>query len=161
ALTFSSTMTAAYSLPLPITTFGGVFGDHPMPTSDVQRMDFNGDQRGDAFFLTHTGDFGLTANAQELISLGSTFASGPVVSGYGYLIAPLNFNDDACTDFGVGFRVQLSGCNATAGQALETPGFLHMMYMDWNGDGRTDILPAPGLGTPGNVFSVMYSMAAP
>jgi RHS repeat-associated protein len=139
ALTFSSTMTAAYSLPLPISTFGGVYADHAAPSSDVQRMDFDGDQRSDAYFMTFTGELGLTGNSQQMISLGTTFASGPVISDYGYMAAPLNFNDDGCTDFAQGIRIRISACNGTAGQTIDTTS-LHIGYMDWNGDGRTDIL---------------------
>jgi RHS repeat-associated protein len=138
-LRFSGNMVQAFSLPVAPVQFWGLYGAHSSAISDVPRMDFNGDQREDMVVVTFgtggVGDF----TARELVSLGETFAAGPTITNFSIGPAPVNWNDDACTDLAHGTRIYISACNATAGQPVDTQQF-GWLYMDWNGDGRTDSL---------------------
>jgi RHS repeat-associated protein len=151
---FSGNMVHAFSLPVAPVQFFGLYGAHSSMISDVPRMDFNGDQREDLVVVTFgtggVGDF----TARELISLGETFAAGPTITNFSLGPAPVNWNDDACTDLAHGTRIHISACNATAGQPVDTQQF-GFLYMDWNADGRTDSLTVAN-----NQFQVNYSEGA-
>jgi RHS repeat-associated protein len=156
---FSGNMVHAFSLPVAPVQFFGLYGAHSSMLSDVPRMDFNGDQREDMVVVTF-GTAGLDDfTARELVSLGETFAAGPTITNFSLGPAPVNWNDDACTDLAHGMRVHISACNATAGQPVDTQK-LGFLYMDWNADGRTDSLTM-GSTNMEVIYSEGGSAAAP
>ncbi|HEX3912076.1 MAG TPA: FG-GAP-like repeat-containing protein [Steroidobacteraceae bacterium] len=161
AVSFSPTMTAAYSL-------GGLATDQ-LQTPDSQygklrRFDFDGDGRDDLVFKVTVG---TTDKTYELISNGSTFTGVLISSGAIGAIFPaffVNWNDDACTDYVYRNTLYISGCNGTVptSTAIGTV----VAAMDWDGDGRTDLVVANGatLGvylSTGSGLSALQTTAIP
>ena len=60
-----------------------------------------------------------------------------------YDVLFLNWNDDGCTDAVLGAVVYISGCNGTIPTTF-TAAAIPKGALDWNGDGRTDLLVANG-----------------
>ena len=82
---------------------------------------------------------------QELISTGSAFTAVTLPQG-SYLSIGLyfvNFNDDACTDVVDGPTLYISGCNGTVPTTYPLIGTA-VAAMDWDGDGRTDLVVQNG-----------------
>ena len=138
-VTFASTETLAGTLGLPFT---GMWGNNSRPSSAIRRMDFDGDGRDD-IVTTYTspgGQFVL-----PLTSQGTTFAGAAVGSTNEYTqnFFPVNWNDDSCTDLMLVATVFIAGCNgAPQGQI---PGLASgTVAIDWDGDGRTDLLSNSG-----------------
>ncbi|MDR2215146.1 MAG: hypothetical protein LBE59_04815, partial [Nevskiaceae bacterium] len=129
-----------------------------------ERFDFNGDGRSDLWFTSKAlGDcyenfFGdtvctslyysvyalvspATPGAFTAISLagGTATISGPQVP----VFRTANLNDDACTDFLFDNAVRLSGCKGSTVASVTIPGNI-VTALDWDGDGRRDVLSNDG-----------------
>ena len=119
-----------------------------MQYSKLRRYDFNGDGQDDLVLLTITGSAaaGYVLNTNELISTGNTFSSSQIASVFASTYVPVyftNWNDDACTDFVTGNVLYVAGCNGTAATTFTISGTV-LGTMDWDGDGRTDLLVSDG-----------------
>jgi RHS repeat-associated protein len=167
AVSFSSTNTVWYSATVPAGTIGeyaelqsgsnGLSGI--LQAGNVKRLDFNGDGRDDLALETQTMYcvmFRQTCidhyidQTHELISTGSSFSDTLIQSASTMTvpaIAFLNFNSDACTDYLSGGSIYVSGCNGTSPSTVSLPSNV-VGVMDWNADGRGDILVNNG-GTIG------------
>ena len=145
SVSFSSTATTGY-------TSGDVASAQlvipDFQYSKLRHYDFNGDGQDDLVLMTVTGSAtaGYSLNTDELISTGSTFSSSQIASTGASTYVPVfftNWNDDACTDFVTGNVLYVSGCNGTAATTFPISGTV-LGAMDWDGDGRTDLLVANG-----------------
>ena len=127
----------------------GLYGDNAgMPTS-LKRMDFDGDGRSD---LLVTVSYSMPSHYSRTIEVMSR-GTGPAVFGQefpvGFGIAqvfPVNWNDDACTDLvfgGTDQGVWVSQCNGTQSEIVTLP-VTPLVALDWDGDGRTDLLANVG-----------------
>jgi RHS repeat-associated protein len=81
----------------------------------------------------------------ELITQGSVFKAFQIThGGMGYpQVFFINWNDDACTDYLVGNTIYISGCDGSVPTTVALSGTV-VSALDWDGDGRTDILVATG-----------------
>lgn len=133
-------------------------GGYTQAFGTLRRFDFNGDGRDDLSLQTITKtplsckppSCTYKVNAYELLSAGSS--SSPTFTGYRIYtatastavpVAFLDFNSDACTDYLVGGTIYIAGCNGSTPSTV-TLGATIIGAMDWDGDGRTDILVANG-----------------
>lgn len=144
--------------------------DFPYGTNQfgtLNGFDFNGDGRQDiALQIVGTS----SDSYYELISGSSSFTAKLVGSfaatGIGSM-AFLNFNSDACTDYLVNDTIYLSGCDGTIPKAIPLPSGTNVIgTLDWNEDGRTDILVQNGstVGvylSDGNSISSLISTSIP
>ncbi len=132
---------------------GALYTGANLHTPDAQHggslraLDFNGDGRGDLTINVGWNEpsDGPRVHLHELIELlgnGAGFTSS-VYSVDGTPPQYINWNNDACTDFLVGARVEISDCNGNAGGTI-TLSAAPLAVMDWDGDGRTDLLFASG-----------------
>lgn len=109
----------------------------------------------------------------QLLAGGSTssptFTAYQIYSSTGTTllsVAFLDFNSDACTDYLVGDTLYVAGCNGSAPSTLSLGTANVIGAMDWDGDGRTDILVQNGstIGvylSTGNGFSSLVSTSIP
>jgi RHS repeat-associated protein len=160
AVTISSTRNAAYTL-------AGVNRYTHLLTPDTQlgkmrHFDFNGDGRDDlVLFAETTGGPNYT---YELISNGATFSATQIAVATGGVYF-VDWNDDKCTDFISNGVLYVSGCNGTVpvSYSVGTP----IAAMDWDGDGRTDLIVANGstlgvyLSTGSGISSSMLTTTLP
>jgi RHS repeat-associated protein len=136
---FSTTNTNAYSQ-------SGQFTGAEIAGSN---LDFNGDGRKDIVLeVMNQGSPHGTADAYELISTSTAFTATLIESKAGAypVMAFLNFNSDACTDY-LSYSTNtifVSGCNGSLPTTVTVPSGTIIGAMDWNGDGRTDILVENG-----------------
>lgn len=134
SLGISSTRVVAYDMGSPITKITTKKTNRSF-WSNRDQLDFNGDGREDVVMT------GLLAGQRMLISTGSGFQSGTSNTLY---TSYLDWNDDKCTDVVTFSRnIFISACNGVTGQTLsfsET----YLGTIDWNGDGRTDLLVNSG-----------------
>jgi YD repeat-containing protein len=130
-------------------------------------LDFNGDGRQDLFIKVPVGT--ASANIVELVSNGAgmAFTAGLSVNATGTnpILFPVNWNDDACTDFYLAGTIYLSGCNGSAPLQLTTSTTV-VAAMDWDGDGRTDLLAPNGTTLAvyrslGNAVATMQPTSVP
>jgi RHS repeat-associated protein len=130
-----ATGAATYSLIGPDSGFGR-----------LRRFDFNGDGRDDLVLATSSTTAPQQTTVYALISNGTTFTRSAIESGSSSSFAVpyfLNWNNDTCTDFLAGNTLYIAGCNGTAAQMISVPGTI-VGSLDWDGDGRTDLLIANG-----------------
>ena len=113
----------------------------------LRRYDFDGDGRDDLVLITETGNSpNFTMSTYTLVSTSSGFTKTLIESVPGSIYEPVFFselNDDACTDFVAYGTAYISACNGAAGGSLAV-GANVIGAMDWDGDGRTDLLVANG-----------------
>jgi RHS repeat-associated protein len=111
----------------------------------LSRLDFNGDGRDDlSLELTYRDavDKVTLHSKYELLAAGATFqavsyssaASNPVF---------LDWNDDGCTDYLEGNTLFISACNGSAAVTTNL-GYTPLLAMDWDGDGRKDLIYQSG-----------------
>ena len=144
-----------------------IVGNNGNAQSAVRHMDFNGDGRDDLLY-GHTSPRQQVNIVNQLLSNGASFnnSSNYLVGDSIGAYVPVRWNDDACTD--VAYTDPVYGAqgiviSACDGNPLPTtitgfPGG-QTVAMDWDGDGRTDILQ--NVGGVWQVFrSLGTSMAA-
>src|ERR1700733_3899467 len=147
SVTFSSTLNTAWTT--------SDFAAAQLQTPDrfqygkLRRYDFNGDGADDLAIMVVWGTSpNFYVDTIELISTagGTSFDSVLIAEATGANYSPVFFtdwNDDKCTDFVTGNTLYVSGCNGTVpvSYALSAP---VVGAMDWDGDGRTDLIVANG-----------------
>jgi YD repeat-containing protein len=142
--------TTVYAVPL-TNSGAALMANSGLQAGKLQKINFNGDGRQDLLLQT---DQSVTVGAMdhdvytnyELVSNGSSsaFSSVSLPSGQdAFNVFFLNWNDDACTDAVFNRVVYISGCNGTLPVTFVAPTAV-IGAMDWNGDGRTDLLVANG-----------------
>ena len=133
-----------YLYPIP-DSFVGLYGSYGPTTvaTATDRMDFNGDSREDAVLVTaSSSQIQVVVTARQLIAGPSGFSTGPTLGNHSGWPRAVHWNDDACTDMQFSGTVYLSACNGAFGEFISAPdGYLRL---DWNGDGRTDVLYPSG-----------------
>jgi len=120
-----------------------LYGNNSIPWSSVKHMDFDGDGREDFLVWNNAGH----AQLFEILSRGTSPVAIPSNGAFLNInsqnIAPVNWNDDACTDLYAQGQVLVSDCNGATGGTIVIgggqPGY-PPAAMDWDGDGRTDLL---------------------
>lgn len=168
SVSFSSTNAVWYSTTVPNGTVSvyaelqsGSDGQSGiLETGNVKRLDFNGDGRDDLALEYQTISCIMfrgvckdqySDSSNELISTGSGFTETTIAT-QGTMTAPevafLNFNSDRCTDYLVASTIYVSGCNGTAPATVSVPSSSVVGIVDWNADGRGDVLVNNG-GTIG------------
>jgi len=117
--------------------------------SNFRSLDFNGDGRKDVLLETVSQigsgeNLDFTYHYHELLSQGAGVAFQAVHVPLDPTSNPNltfgNFNDDNCTDVALDATVFYSGCNGIVGSTVTLPTGGVVAAMDWDGDGRTDLL---------------------
>jgi RHS repeat-associated protein len=116
--------------------------------SGTTSLDFNGDGRKELLLATLIPNLAAgesRPSVRRLTWTGSTYSqdSASYIDEYD-IVGFANFNDDACTDtvFVTGL-VGIARCGGQGGGSVWAPGSAGTT-IDWNGDGRTDILVQNG-----------------
>jgi RHS repeat-associated protein len=123
--------------------------DYPYGTyayGTLKALDFNGDGKDDIALETTTGSGPYTVGTYELISGSSSFTASLITSGIASnwgATTFIDFNSDSCTDYAYGGTIYISGCNGSVPQQISL-GTNIIGALDWDGDGRTDILVQNG-----------------
>jgi RHS repeat-associated protein len=144
---------------------------------NLHSFDFNGDGRQDIvteLVLNYpqgercVPPYTTQLATSELISNGNSFTAHVIATSTNAALPPvtfLNWNSDACTDF-MGYNsIIIAGCNGSTPTTLQVPGTV-VGAMDWDGDGRTDLLVQNGtnLGvylSTGNGIGSLVSTSIP
>jgi RHS repeat-associated protein len=140
------------------TTWGQVWSYN---NNGLQRADVNGDGRQDAYAIVvqpiYNGQgqqIGAQPYAAGLLGAGTTMNLTPQatwVAGGNPVWPSLKFNDDQCTDRQIGSTILVAQCNGIGSSSVAVPASPQLL-LDWDGDGRTDILVDNG-GTFGVYLS--------
>ncbi len=94
----------------------------------------------------------------ELHFTGSTFIAWALPNT---AVDFADYNDDGCTDILTATQLLLSACDGTAPISVALPaGVTAVGGIDWNGDGRRDVLVAQSSGTLGVVLSTGTGLAS-
>jgi RHS repeat-associated protein len=136
SLSFSSTRSVAYSACSSCSRISSETGRG----SAKEKLDFNGDGRDDIAFTAVSSTVPNTT--YFLVSTGTALQLYGQISSSTVPVL-LNWNDDNCTDSVADGYVKISGCNGISSQAIQFSG-TYLGVMDWNGDGRTDLLVNSG-----------------
>jgi RHS repeat-associated protein len=124
---------------------------------NLRKFDFNGDGRDDLSMqtitktpLNCTTNCTYHINAYEMISGGSasspSFSPSEIYTATASTAVPvafINFNSDACTDYVIANTIYVAGCNGSAPATVAVSKTV-IGAMDWDGDGRTDLMVANG-----------------
>jgi RHS repeat-associated protein len=180
AFSFAASTTLAYTVTegcVGIT----VAGNNGFRNSSVRHQDYDGNGRADVmmtcfFAAGNPNAFTVRTSRQILLSQGATFALG-IRSAHNYDArafqwVPLNWNDDACTDFYYSGAdnsttpvnpLNISGCGVASAQnlAVNFPSVVYAAGLDWDSDGRTDLLIGSAANPPQLFRSQGESVAAP
>jgi YD repeat-containing protein len=112
----------------------------------ARMCDLNGDGRGELMVnvvsVTDCGVGGCTIidTKYDLFANGTGYSAGPLIGSIGY--RGMHFNDDRCIDRvqnAAPSTLQIAGCDNAAPSTISLP-TSGGIYMDWNGDGHTDIV---------------------
>ena len=155
AVSFAATRTLAYQASAGCLCT--LVGNNSSGTSPIKHMDFNGDGREDLLLIQSSFSIytGLTSVTRVLLSQGSTFSGSSAFTTTNGSIAPINWNDDACTDVVVTGYLNGSystgiyqfACNGATASTNNNPLWISgnlVAAIDWDGDGRTDVLTTGG-----------------
>jgi hypothetical protein len=139
-VSFSSIVTASYSYNTDI--LPQLRGNNAFEGSAIKHVDFDGDGRDDVLL-----GFRVPPNPLPAIPivLALEFSGSTISQGAGFANAdlstlrPLRWNDDACTD---GLRTNQVAVSPCAGQTAINISLSGqpLLEIDWDGDGRTDVL---------------------
>jgi RHS repeat-associated protein len=109
----------------------------------LYRTDVNGDGRQDLNVQIVTTGFGGGQTYATILLGSSTGFDVPAQALWQMGAAPvwpsLNFNGDRCTDRWEGSTIKISACSGVGATSVALPA-APLMLMDWDGDGKTDIL---------------------
>jgi YD repeat-containing protein len=131
--------------------FTQLIGNNVSQGSSIKHMDFDGDGRDDLILTTlnyHPATNSYTTVLYTLLSRGT----GPFLVGTASntqtiiaepVVLPVNWNDDACTDVTFQATVVVSQCNGSYASVITLPA-QPSLALDWDGDGRTDLLANVG-----------------
>ena len=153
--------TPAFSLP--INSNGSSWNFDNQSTSPyfgdaITVADFNGDGRADVLVkIQNITTSGTTFTWTWLMSNGVTFTQGPQFTAVQSSLNQrlIDWNGDGCTDVanpgaivGSTWKISLSDCSSAGGigSTIDTgiPSSQIVMAVDWDGDGRQDLLAANG-----------------
>lgn len=118
----------------------------------LRKADMNGDNRQEIFSVVliniYNGQgqqIGVANYNVPLLgsSSGFTVPPQPWNNVLGITAPTINFNNDACTDRLGGATIYVSACNGAAESTVATPA-TPLQVLDWDGDGKTDILVNSG-----------------
>jgi RHS repeat-associated protein len=144
---FSSTLTVGYSWS---SLNSAVLLTPDSNLGKLRHYDFNGDGLDDLAITTIVPGIGGGSifRTYELITTpNGTYPLTPTLIAYGSTAAEtmlfINWNDDKCTDLAFNTTLYISGCNGTVPTTASLSGTL-VSALDWDGDGRTDLLVATG-----------------
>jgi RHS repeat-associated protein len=127
-----------------------LYGNNQLQNSPVKHFDFDGDGRQDLILYYHTSIGGSHFNVAPILSRGTAAPkTATLVQDFSVTISPgflavLNWNDDACTDIALKGGVTVSPCNGGAETGVTLPNVTLGLALDWDGDGRTDLLANVG-----------------
>lgn len=158
---------SAYSFTLPITIqnfYSDAYSNGSTNSGEALRaLDFNGDGRQDLGIEVigrHSSGGEIVINTfwYELISQGANAPFQVVQLPFNSQSNPPavfgSFNDDPCTDAALGSTVYYSACNGSVATTVTLSGSPNIIAaMDWDGDGRTDLI----IGAPGSTASWLQS----
>jgi RHS repeat-associated protein len=125
------------------------YGSNKLPNSPVQHFDFDGDGRQDLLLqYTIIANGNVVYHAVPMISRGT---GAPLIPALGLstentlpgILVAVNWNDDACTDLVFDAAIWIAQCNGSAANSLLLPAS-PQLALDWDGDGRTDLLANVG-----------------
>ena len=124
-----------------------LYGNNQLPNSSLKHFYYEGNDRQDLILYYYTTSGMNPHYAMVPILPRST---GTPAFGFEYglgatppPIAVLNWNDDACTDVLLPGVVSLSPCNGSLPVSVALPASASLA-LDWDGDGRTDVLADVG-----------------
>jgi RHS repeat-associated protein len=123
-------------------------GNNGFPNASVKHMHFLG-TTADGVALSFVAPAGSQGGAGPqvwaLVGDPSQLWYSTSVAGTFATVLPGNFNDDACTDLYSGPTIAIAGCNGgnpvTYSTGTSSP---IVATLDWDGDGRTDMLVSSG-----------------
>ncbi len=148
-LSFSGTLNVAYQLVCSSCTVRVATPDD-WGSGPLRTWDFNGDGRQDlAMIVVYHVGINSIFHFEELLSNGTTFSGVDIdfaenpTGNPGNFIYGVNWNNDSCTDVVWNSTLLISGCNGTGLQGIPVNGAF-LTTLDWDGDGRTDLLVANG-----------------
>jgi RHS repeat-associated protein len=146
-VSFVSAATAIHSV-VNSQTLPQIRGNNGFPNSEVKHMRFGGTNSDgillERALLEYPG--GPVLDIVEAFTyVNGTLAIGIQTNGPMSYVLPLNFNDDACTDLATTAGIPpaslsiMTGC--TGNQIIVPYGIVgQVAAMDWDGDGRTDLI---------------------
>lgn len=127
------------TFPFASSTTPTIRGDNSFPQSNLRNIDVLGKGSSDVL-VAATGPRGSQLIETFSLNGSSIYKPGNDFNGTFSGFIPLRWNDDNCTDAVVGATVQISGCNGTLGTTVVSLSGSASLALDWDGDGRTDIL---------------------
>lgn len=129
-------------------------------------LDFDGDGRQDSLGRQRNN---TTGQVLVYVYLSRTthvvYSGGKDLAGLGFIVGFARINDDACSDVIADAAIYLSPCNGGEPFVVGTPGNT-LAAMDWNSDGRTDLLVQNGanfgvLLSTGTSFAPLLATSIP
>ena len=154
---FSTSTSTAYTLNASTTITDARFFTSDMYGGLVRRIDFNGDGREDVVVgvtacTAFQGQTACGVGAYQLIAQSNgTFSPTQLYNQNNtqtYIpVIAVNWNDDGCTDYATSAGVHISPCNGALPQNLSPSGGNVVAVMDWDGDGRADLIIRPFAGS--------------
>jgi hypothetical protein len=122
--------------------YSRLYGNNVLGRTNVKHMDFDGDGRDDLLYEASSTSIwsGTYTQATGLLSRGTTFVAGPTLLVTATKsVAPVRWNDDACTDLQADTTIQIAACNGSYATNIALPATA-TIFADWDGDGRTDAI---------------------